>query len=107
MTKEQAYYQQFWHKALNAIIRYRHPQVANSEAYSILSLENEPIFFHAEFMKPGKNVFCVEYRKRQEQHTYDFFDQFDKLGEGSGSFVDNSEEVKSNPIELYVHSLLT
>ena len=61
------YYKENWHRALQSIVRYKNPTVANSEAYTLLSLKqdmNEPIFFHADFCKPGKNTYIIEHAKK-------------------------------------------
>ena len=71
------YYTENWHRALQSIVRYKNPTVANSEAYTLLSLNepNQPIFFHAEFCKPGKNVYMVEHCKTNQKSVYQgFFD---------------------------------
>ena len=39
MAKQDAYYQEHWHRALLTLLRYKNPQVANRELYSVLTLK--------------------------------------------------------------------
>ena len=38
MKKQDEYYAEHWHRALLALLRYSNPQVANSELYSVMTL---------------------------------------------------------------------
>ena len=62
-AEQERYYAEHWHRVLYQLIGYKNPSVANADLYSLLSLRmntNEPIFFHVDFMKPGKNIYLIE-----------------------------------------------
>jgi len=64
MMAQDAYYKEYWHRVLLSLIRYKSPSVANADLYSLSTFvqdKNQPIFFHVDFMKPGKNVYVVEH----------------------------------------------
>ena len=45
------------------LLRYKKPQVANSEHFTydkLLSTTDEPIYFHVAWLKPGKITYAVE-----------------------------------------------
>ena len=78
IAKEHDYYQEHWHKALLSLMGYKNPSVANSEHYSLMTLKadkNQPIFFHIDFMKPGKATYAVEHVPvtQKEKTTKDHF----------------------------------
>ena len=44
-------------------MRYTYPAIANANAMSKMSLKtgpNEPIYFHAAWLKPGRNSYVIE-----------------------------------------------
>ena len=64
MIAKEAYYREHWHRIIFSMIRYKNPSVANADAYSVSTFEQDktnPIFFHVEFMKPGKSTYLVEH----------------------------------------------
>jgi len=59
------YYQENWHRTLLALTRYKNPSVANAENYSLMTLNldsQQSIFFHVDFIKPGKATYVVEHK---------------------------------------------
>ena len=77
-AKTNAYYKENWHRALLSTCLYQSPEVANSESYSLPSFDpdKEPIYFHVDFLKPGKNTYFVEHFTRKPKlnvGTVDFF----------------------------------
>ena len=62
LRKAEAYYFENWHRALLKLIHYKNPSVANSDQYSLVTLKadkTQPIFFHVDFLKPGKTTYIV------------------------------------------------
>ena len=49
------------------MIRYKNPSVANAESYDHISLKGnkDPIFFHVDFCKPGKNTYIIEHKEAE------------------------------------------
>lgn len=80
INKEHKYYQENWHRALLKLIRYKNPSVANSEKYSLLTLKadnTQTVYFHIDFVKPGKVSYVVEHRKfHAKKPRKSFFDYF-------------------------------
>ena len=62
------YYREHWHRTLLSLLRYKNPAVASMEKYSLLTLkadnrQQDPIFFHVAFVKPGKATYMVEQKE--------------------------------------------
>ena len=60
------YYFEHWHRVLLQKLRYKHPCVANADNYSLLTLKSfheQQIFFHVDFIKPGKSTYVVEHKE--------------------------------------------
>ena len=79
--KTKDYYKENWHRALLSTCLYTNPEVANADVYTLASFdpEKDPIYFYADFLKPGKNTYFVEHftRKKKIMGTVDlFFDAF-------------------------------
>ena len=58
-----AYYEENWSKIILDFMRYSNPHIANAQALTRLSLEQEPdqhIYFHAAWCKPGRNTYMIE-----------------------------------------------
>lgn len=56
------YYKKNWHRVLYPLLGYKSPSVANADLYSLESMStnlNEKIFFHVDFMRPGKSTYVV------------------------------------------------
>lgn len=65
-TWMQAYYEAQWSSVIMAIMRYRNPLVANAHTLTTLSAKVDPnhkMFFHIDWVKPGKHMFVVEHDK--------------------------------------------
>ena len=69
-----AYYRENWSKIILKFLRFANPHVAQGQAVSRLSLEydpNQPVYFHAAWLKPGRNTYVIE---------LDRFDSIDETG---------------------------
>lgn len=70
MTKEEekiveeitsGYYKENWDKIIMKFIKFANPHIANSEALTSLKIDpNQHIYFHAAWLKPGRNTYIVE-----------------------------------------------
>lgn len=69
IDKQSQYYRENWHRALLSLLRYKNPSVASMENYSLLTLKEDdkktPIYFHIDFVKPGKATYVVEHKENQ------------------------------------------
>ena len=106
IAKENAYYRENWHKALLSLLGYKNPSVANTENYSLMTLKSDtdqPIFFHVDFMKPGKSTYVIEHVPGEKTAKEAFFEMspFDE------DYIAESPRRKQKPAELYVHHTLT
>ena len=66
MNMQERYYREHWHRALLSSLRYQNPAVANADGHSILSIKmnpTEPIYFHVDFLKPGKCTYLIEHQE--------------------------------------------
>ena len=69
------YYIENWSKIILKFMRFANPHIAQSQAVSRLSLSYDPktpIYFHAAWLKPGKNTYVIE------------LDHFDHIDEEDG-----------------------
>ena len=116
LKKTNAYYFENWHRALLKLIHYKNPGVANSDQYSLLTLKadkNQPIFFHVDFLKPGKTNYVVEHKKVENKNANDqFFDMVAFEGDSAGdesnrSTLSKFRKPRRNPPDVYVHNTLT
>ena len=60
----QEYYEAKWSSVIMSIMRYRNPLVANAHTLTSISATVDPghqMYFHIEFVKPGKHFFVVEH----------------------------------------------
>ena len=75
----EAYYQEHWQAAILRMLRFQRPHIANIQKMTKFSIMNDPtqkIYAHVEFLKPGKQVYCVSYKGEQEAsltHKQDFY----------------------------------
>ena len=56
------YYQSNWQSLLVKFARFANPNIANANTLANLSLDNQnqPIYFHATFLKPGRSTYIIE-----------------------------------------------
>ena len=87
---------------------YTNPEVANADVYTLASFDpdKDPIFFYADFLKPGKNTYFVEHfsRKQKIMGTVDLF--FDAFRTSNENMDNPSVEPELEKI-FYVHSMLS
>ena len=73
------YYDDNWQAAILRMLRFQRPHVANVHKMTKFSIETDPtqkIYAHVEFLKPGKQVYCVSYKGEQDgalSHKRDFY----------------------------------
>lgn len=68
VAERDRYYKKNWHRVMYRMLGYKSPSVANADLYSLASLEtnkDEKIYFHVDFMKPGKNTYVVEHNDKE------------------------------------------
>ena len=123
--QEDKYYFEHWHRVLLDLLLYRNPHVASIEDYSVLTLKankNNPIFFHVDFIRPGKSTYVVEHKQQFNESSL-MVNAFDKIAEGTVGFVDKlkTQSTKKDffatkrgstirgqaPAKIYVHNMLT
>lgn len=91
--QEDNYYFEHWHRVLLDLLLYRNPHVASVEDYSVLTLKackHNPIFFHVDFIRPGKSTFLVEHKQQMKESSL-FVNAFDSIAVGAVGFVDKFE----------------
>ena len=52
------------------MLRFQDPKIANDlkiSKHSIHQNPDQPVYVHAEFLKPGKQVYCIKYDGDQER----------------------------------------
>ena len=106
IVKENKYYHDNWHRALLSLIRYKNPSVANTDNYSLMTLKadpEQPIFFHVDFIKPGKASYVVEHSSKPK-NSKDQFYEMSAFNDEPSSLATIS---KNKPPDLYVHHTLT
>jgi len=50
------------------MLRYQRPLIANAQKMTKFSLQNDPnqkIYCHIDFVKPGRQVYCVSHREEE------------------------------------------
>ena len=58
------YYKENWASVILIIMRYKNPLIANVNQISSLSEEldaNQEIYFHIDWLKPGRHVYAIEH----------------------------------------------
>ena len=58
------YYKENWSKVILVIMRYKNPLIANVNQMTSLSEvmdENQEIYFHMDWLKPGRHVYVIEH----------------------------------------------
>ena len=58
------YYKENWSHIILTIMRYKNPLVANVNQISSIShdlLQEQDIYFHIDWMKPGRHVYTIEH----------------------------------------------
>lgn len=63
--KMATYYKENWHRALLSLLGYKKPYIASLENYTLISLKTSPIYFHIDFLKPGKTTYIIEHREQE------------------------------------------
>ena len=61
-AKEDLYFANHWHKIIMPFLRYKTPSVAATEQFNFknISLDiSDPLFFHVDMVKPGRNTFVI------------------------------------------------
>ena len=66
--REDQYYRENWHRALLGLLKYKNPAVASMDNHTLLARRADdeesqaPIYFHVDFVKPGKTTYMVEHK---------------------------------------------
>lgn len=87
-------------------MRYKNPAVANSESYALATFktdQTQPIFFHADFCKPGKSTYLVEHKNKKNVSS----GFFEMLAFGESACDDQETLELPKAPDLYVHQMLT
>ena len=88
--QEDKYYFEHWHRILLDLLLYKNPHVASIEDYSVLTLKankHNPIYFHVDFIRPGKSTFLVEHKQKLSESSI-FVNAFDSIADSTVGFVD-------------------
>ena len=89
-----AYYRENWSKIILKFLRFANPHVAQGQAVSRLSLEydpNQPVYFHAAWLKPGRNTYVIE------------LDRFDSM---DGTCGEPTGETDIRPLFMSQHTFI-
>ena len=66
---EETHYNDHWHQIIMPMLRYRFPHVANEDGFPLKQVKvtrESPLYFHLQFVKPGRSTFVVQQRKSGE-----------------------------------------
>ena len=58
------FYETHWSSVIMSIMQYKNPLVANAHALTTLSTkvdQSNPVYFHIEWVRPGRHTFVVEH----------------------------------------------
>jgi len=50
------------------MLRFQRPHIANIHQMTKFSIQNDPsqpIYVHVEFLKPGKQIYCISHKGKQ------------------------------------------
>lgn len=61
----------YWNRVIMSLIKYKNPKVINAEHFSSKSLlngvdKNDPVYFHVDWVKPGKSFYAVQHLSKVE-----------------------------------------
>ena len=115
---QEEYYQENWSKVLVKFLRYAQPSIANAQAMSHLTLEVKPperIYFHAAWLKPGRNTYVIEQMKFEtEVHStlkdpqsqtskplFDLIEMLDGRDSPNLKLLENNRDISDR--NFYVH----
>ena len=107
-AKQEKYYIENWHRALLSLIRYKNPAVANADSHSLLSFRDnpkDPLYFHVDFVKPGKCTYFVEFEHKTTEVDVDM-SFLDALAGISPSKKEKKQDKKISDSNVFIHKML-